>query len=84
VLPPTQPAHVVAEDLDDLQAIMGIGPVYERMLREAGVRTYGDLASRSPEEVVEIVAGPDVIPVSVEAAQGWIKEAGRLAEEYNR
>jgi predicted flap endonuclease-1-like 5' DNA nuclease len=80
---PTAQAEASAEGLDNLQAIMGIGPVYERMLREAGIRTYSDLASRSSQTLVEAVSGPDVIPVSVEAAQRWIEEARRLAEEHN-
>lgn len=63
-----------------MQAIKGIGPVDESMLREAGIRTYRDLASRSPQKLVEAVAGPDLIPVSVEIARGWIEEARRLAE----
>lgn len=84
VVPPAGPSEMVAEDLDDLQAIMGIGPVYERMLDEAGIRTYANLASRSPQELAEIVAGPDVIPVSVDAAQTWIDQARQLAEEQNQ
>ncbi len=77
----TQPAGRPApEGLDDLQAIEGIGPVYEQLLREAGIRTYNDLASRSPELLVEAVAAPNVIPASVEMARRWIEEAQRLAE----
>lgn len=75
---PTEPAM---EDLDDLTAIRGIGPVYETMLREAGIRTYADLAARSAEEVVEAVSSPDTIPIAKEAAQGWIEEARQLAAE---
>lgn len=81
VEPPAAPPEPAAEGLDDLQAIHGIGPVYEGMLREAGIRTYRDLAARSPQEVVEAVSGPDVISISEEAARGWIEEARRLAEE---
>jgi predicted flap endonuclease-1-like 5' DNA nuclease len=66
--------------LDNLQLIAGIGPVYEWMLREAGIRTYSDLAARDPHELVEIVSGPGVVPASVEAARRWIEEARRLAE----
>lgn len=77
---PVEPAAPSPAGLDDLQAIKGIGPVYETMLREAGIRTYDDLAARSPEEVLDAVSSPDVIPISEEAAQGWIDEAKRLAQ----
>ncbi|MFQ5858422.1 MAG: helix-hairpin-helix domain-containing protein [Anaerolineae bacterium] len=81
--PPVQPAKAMVEGLDDLKVIKGIGPVYERMLREAGgIRTYRDLASRSPQELIEAVSGPSVIPTSVESAQRWIEEARRLATEH--
>lgn len=69
----------VRPELDDLQVIRGIGPVYESLLREAGIRTYADLAASSPAEVITALDERDVIPVSEETAQSWIDEARRLA-----
>jgi predicted flap endonuclease-1-like 5' DNA nuclease len=80
--PPAAAAEPVTRaELDDLQVIRGIGPVYEGLLREAGIRTYADLAASSPSEVVAALDERDVIPVSEKTAQDWIDEAARLAGE---
>jgi predicted flap endonuclease-1-like 5' DNA nuclease len=57
---------------DDLQAINGIGPAYERRLKEAGVDTYADLAQQTPDQLRQITGlkswrGAD--------PQQWIDEA---------
>lgn len=77
--PSAEPA--VRPELDNLQVIRGIGPVYESLLREAGIRTYADLAASTPAEVIAALDERDVIPVSEETAQGWVDEARRLATE---
>jgi predicted flap endonuclease-1-like 5' DNA nuclease len=59
-------------EADDLTTISGIGPTFARRLNEAGVSTYGQLASLSPQEVVTIthVAEWQGDPVD------WISQAG--------
>jgi hypothetical protein len=62
----------VESEADDLTTISGIGPTFARRLNEAGVFTYAQLASLSPEEVVVIthVAEWQGDPVD------WIGQAG--------
>jgi hypothetical protein len=62
---------------DDLTRITGIGTKIARRLSEAGVGSYADLASRSADEIVELL--PDVSALPVTRVDGWRREAGRLA-----
>ncbi len=41
---------------DDLQVIEGIGPQIERTLNGAGIRTLGQLAEKTPDEIREILS----------------------------
>ena len=60
---------------DDLKAINGIGPVYGKRLKAAGVLSFAELAATSPQRLLEIVnatpglADPDA----------WIAEARQRA-----
>lgn len=47
------PASAPTTAPDDLEAINGIGATYARRLRAAGIQTFADLASRTPEELLE-------------------------------
>ncbi len=40
---------------DDLTAIAGIGPVFEKRLNAAGVRTFAQLAAMSPQQVADVI-----------------------------
>jgi hypothetical protein len=64
-------------DSDNLQLINGIGPAYERRLKQAGIKTYADLASCAPEDLREI-AGIKSRPLS--APEEWITQAQTLSE----
>jgi predicted flap endonuclease-1-like 5' DNA nuclease len=44
--------------VDDLTVIRGIGPVYLKKLRAAGLRRYQDLAQASPQELDAILQAP--------------------------
>jgi predicted flap endonuclease-1-like 5' DNA nuclease len=60
--PAASPAMPVAAPLsaeveDDLLAILGIGPVYARRLREAGITTFAALAEANDEVLEKITAG---------------------------
>jgi hypothetical protein len=65
---------------DDFTRISGIGKVFERRLREAGVKSYADLAVLSPEEISSLLA--EVIAVRPERIrdEDWTGQAARLAE----
>ncbi len=73
---PTPPQKKRAED--DLQVIEGIGPVLERVLKEAGIRTYRDLAEKTPEELQAILDAAGIARIS--NPQTWAEQA-RLAAE---
>ncbi len=43
---------------DDFTRLRGIGPAFDRRLKEAGVTTFAQLAALTPEEVAEIIGWP--------------------------
>lgn len=62
---------------DDLKVISGIGPVYERRLHAAGIRTYQQLRAATPDQLLEIVqATPGLADPGA-----WIEQAGKLAQD---
>lgn len=61
--------------VDDLWVIKGIGPVYLRKLRAAGIRRYQDLARASPQQLHAILQIPEWRKPNYEA---WIGQAKRL------
>ena len=63
---------------DDLKSINGIGPAYERRLKEAGILTFADLAQQSPEYIRTITGQKSQQLV---APEKWIAEAQTLSEE---
>lgn len=69
-----QPGEPEAED--DLTVIKGIGPVFQRRLRTAGIHTYTGLASADPEQLRQAVQAEDWQNIEPES---WIEEARRLA-----
>ncbi len=70
---------IVAESAeDDLQLINGIGPTYERRLKEAGIRTFADVAGQTPE-TLRSVSGLKTWQSA--APEEWIDEARSLAGE---
>jgi len=62
--------------VDDFTTIAGIGPVFDQRLKDAGVRTFADLAARTPAEIAEIIKWS---PERVERAE-IIAQAQRLAQ----
>lgn len=43
---------------DSFVVIKGIGPVFEQRLKNAGIRTFGELAITPPERIAEIIGWP--------------------------
>jgi hypothetical protein len=63
---------------DDLEKIAGIGPALAQRLQKAGIRTYQDLAERTPDEIAEVLK--DVSGVSPQRVtnQDWTGQARQL------
>ncbi len=60
---------------DDFTRITGIGPVFDQRLKEAGIRTFAELAALTPAAIAEIVKWS---PTRVERA-AIIEQAQKLA-----
>ncbi|MEZ4768728.1 MAG: wax ester/triacylglycerol synthase family O-acyltransferase [Caldilineales bacterium] len=61
---------------DDLTRVRGIGPAFASRLAEAGIVSYADLATSTPEALQAIIAAPDWRHPDY---QDWIAQAGTLA-----
>jgi hypothetical protein len=66
---------------DDFKRINGIGPAIERRLHQAGIVTFVQLATLTPEEIADLVR--DLAGLSAEriAEQDWPGQARELAAE---
>lgn len=62
---------------DDLRVINGIGPTYERRLKEAGIHTFADLAQQEPEKIRSITG---LKAWQATEPEEWIAEAQTLSE----
>jgi len=51
---------------DDFTTLVGIGPVFDQRLKDAGIRTFADLAACQPAEIANIIKWP---PKRVEQAR---------------
>ena len=67
---------VIPEGGDDLTRIRGIGPAFASRLAEAGLVSFADLTTSSPEALQAIIAAPDW---RYPDYQDWIAQAGVLA-----
>ncbi len=61
---------------DDFELIVGIGPVFEQRLYDAGIRTYAALAAATPDQLAQIIKAPR--PAQPDYAS-WIAQAQQLA-----
>ncbi|MBK7407513.1 MAG: hypothetical protein IPJ40_05155 [Saprospirales bacterium] len=70
----TTPSHD-----DDLKLIEGVGPKIEKLLKEAGIRTFQDVVNSSAEKIREILdaSGPNF---KLADPTTWGKQAGLAAE----
>lgn len=69
------PAPRAQAPADSLQEIRGIGEVFARRLRAAGVRTFADLAALTPDEARALA---EAQPWQADTAD-WIEQARALA-----
>ncbi len=77
-------AQMVAKgiiELDDFQKIVGIGPVIEKKLHEAGIYSYMELASVTPQELERIV-GVEIRNLSDEV--DIINQAKKLSKKGSK
>ena len=64
--------------VDDFKIIHGIGPLYEKHLRDAGIRMFAQLAKLSPEDVATHIPN---LSASKIRKQGWVLQARKLASK---
>jgi len=70
--------EVASDEPDDLSKIEGIGPVYQTLLKDAGVATYAAIASKSQEELEKIITDAGKRrPASIET---WAEQAEYAAK----
>ena len=74
----SQAVWVAPEGGDDLTLIRGIGPAFASQLADAGLVSFADLATSSPEALQAIIAAPDWRHPDY---QDWIEQAQRLADD---
>ncbi len=67
-----------ARPKDDLKLIEGIGPVMERVLNEAGIYTFADLAAHTPESLQKILDAAGVARIT--NPETWAEQAKLAAE----
>jgi hypothetical protein len=70
----TAPEHV-----DDLTRISGIGSAVARNLQAAGIRTFRDVETSTPDQLAAAIAVPACTPGRIEAMD-WIGQARRLGD----
>jgi hypothetical protein len=63
---------------DDLEKIAGIGPALAQRLQKAGIRTYQDLAERTPDEVAEVLKDVGGVSIQRVTNQDWTGQARQL------
>lgn len=64
---------------DDFRKIAGIGAALDRRLHDAGILTYQDLATRSPEQIAACLADVARLSSARIASQDWTGQARQLA-----
>ena len=82
--------HSIQIQPDDLTIIEGIGPKVARVLNEAGIQSFADLAKAKVDEVQKIL---DAAGLQMMNPEGWIEQAklasvlrlvSRRLSEYRR
>ncbi len=48
--------EAIVTEPDDLKIVEGIGPKIEELLQAAGIKTYQELSSASPDRIKEVLA----------------------------
>ncbi|PMD97322.1 hypothetical protein BWI97_06730 [Siphonobacter sp. BAB-5405] len=74
-----QPFAAVPHEEDDLKKIEGIGPKIEKLLHEAGIKTFAQLAVAEPSHVMSILRAAGS-RFQIQDPNTWPRQA-RLAQE---
>ncbi|HFC10062.1 MAG TPA: hypothetical protein ENJ54_09490 [Chloroflexi bacterium] len=74
--PASKAAAPAAED--DLRKIEGIGPKIEAALKQAGIRTFADLAAKTPEELQAVLDAAGFARIS--NPETWPEQAALAAK----
>jgi small subunit ribosomal protein S2 len=77
--PKKETAKKAKTTADDLTKVEGIGPKISEVLQNAGIMTFADLASKSEEDLKEILAGAGARYASKNPAS-WPKQAKMAAD----
>lgn len=64
---------------DNFKAINGVSGIVESCLRRAGILTYAQFASLSPDDIITIVGNASPLSPEKIAKQNWIGQARELA-----
>ncbi|MBC7425926.1 MAG: 30S ribosomal protein S1 [Bacteroidia bacterium] len=72
-------AKKAAKTGDDLKALTGVGPAFEKRLNAAGINTYADLIALDDEKIAAIQETETI--ANEEQWKGWIEEAKTLSEK---
>jgi uncharacterized coiled-coil protein SlyX len=80
VIPTPQPHHHGEDRLTDIK---GIGPVYASKLYEAGVESFRQLATMTPDEILILLNLPEWRRRGVNP-QNWIEQAQTLASQREK
>lgn len=73
--PGAEPVHAEHKRDDDLEIIEGIGPKVMKVLKEAGITSFNDLANAPVSKVEDVLK---TAGLNMMSAEGWIAQA-RLA-----
>jgi len=78
-IPPAPQAAQPAQE-DDLKRIEGIGPKIAGVLKEAGIRTFGQLAAADAESIEDVLRTADPNLPRLADPASWPEQAGLAAE----
>lgn len=70
-----------AQECDDLTRILGINPAFEKRLNSAGIYTFTELQSKSPEALAKLFIGQKGVSARLIREMDWIGQARELAEK---
>ncbi|MBE0670683.1 MAG: DUF4332 domain-containing protein [Anaerolineales bacterium] len=73
-----EPTKSMKKDADDLIKIEGIGPKVVKVLKEAGIRTFADLANSKADDVQKVL---DAAGLQMMNPEGWIEQAKLAVED---
>lgn len=77
----SQTDEVTLTQASDFKLIHGIGPGIEKRLHDAGIQSYSQLGSMTPEDVVTVLGNLVGLTTKRITDQDWIGQARQLASE---